>query len=434
MSTSKTFVDFFDSTIFTDAFKELKRNQKKTRFEHEYYQGYVTIDSFEKNLDENFCQIRQLLSDKSYRFSKLHPVLLPKEGKSSYRMICIPTVQDRIVQKILIRYLQQTDQLASSQSKDFSVSRIDLRKEDKGSSGARRLAIRLRKQYPYTLKTDISAFFDNIDRAKLMQKIRSEVSAVDIFYLLESAIRCDPKQINFLTPEKNAFIKSKLGKGVRQGMPISPILASFYLSDFDEEMKNKRIRVIRYADDLLFLSKSTQQSLRAFQVAKTALNREGLNLPSLEEGGKSQIYAPKETIRFLGLNMIFDNSNNSFSWHIPLDTIEEIKNELNDFTNIKKNLTQGIGFSTVLQKIDQSIMGYLGYFREEINKNQYENFELEMIDLKKKILLTLLKNMGFDTSNLSTDHLKFLLGFSKKESIEIQKKQFKKPNNGTPSV
>ena len=92
-------------------------------------------------------------------------------GKAGYRMICIPTVQDRVVQKILISYLQQTDQLLSSETVDFSQSKKDVKKELRGTTGARRLASSLRKKHPYALKTDISAFFDNINRVQLIKKL-----------------------------------------------------------------------------------------------------------------------------------------------------------------------------------------------------------------------------------------------------------------------
>ena len=248
------------------------------------------------------------------------------------------------------------------------------------------------------------------------------MSAEDICYLLESAIRCNTRPITFSDPVKNDLVRSKMNKGVRQGMPLSSLLASFYLSEFDQYMQKKRLRVVRYADDLLILTKSEKDSLRAFNIAKEKLLEAELTLPPLEDNGKSQIYKPKETIRFLGMDMVYDDSLKSFSWCIPPDTIEAIKKDLLTFTDIPKNLEQGIDLTTVLKKIDYTINGYLACFRDDISQSQIEDFESKMISHREKILTELLGKLGVDLPNLSPANKKFLLGLSKEEIAANQNK------------
>ena len=213
-----------------------------------------------------------------------------------------------------------------------------------------------------------------------------------------------------------------MNKGVRQGMPLSSLLASFYLSEFDQYMQKKRLRVVRYADDLLILTKSEKDSLRAFNIAKEKLLEAELTLPPLEDNGKSQIYKPKETIRFLGMDMVYDDSLKSFSWCIPPDTIEAIKKDLLTFTDMPKNLEQGIDLTTVLKKIDYTINGYLACFRDDISQSQIEDFESKMISHREKILTELLGKLGVDLPNLSPANKKFLLGLSKEEIAANQNK------------
>ena len=47
--------------------------------------------------------------------------------------------------------------------------------------------------------------------------------------------------------------------GSPQGGVISPLIANIYLDAFDEEMKQRGHRIVRYADDILILCSSLQR-------------------------------------------------------------------------------------------------------------------------------------------------------------------------------
>ncbi|WP_268877904.1 reverse transcriptase domain-containing protein, partial [Acinetobacter rongchengensis] len=132
-------------------------------------------------------------------------------------MICIPTIQDRLVQMILIKYLAEhhKDDLAMFKSSDFSVEGV-------GIIQARQKAKDLRSTKEFVLKTDISSFFDNLDRSQLIKDFRQTLP-LDIFYLFESIVKCDPLIPLDYSKDRKQLIQSKSGKGVRQGMPLSPL-------------------------------------------------------------------------------------------------------------------------------------------------------------------------------------------------------------------
>ena len=48
--------------------------------------------------------------------------------------------------------------------------------------------------------------------------------------------------------------------GSPQGGVISPLLMNIYMDKFDQEMKNKNIRIVRYADDILIFAKSKSEA------------------------------------------------------------------------------------------------------------------------------------------------------------------------------
>jgi len=51
----------------------------------------------------------------------------------------------------------------------------------------------------------------------------------------------------------NNFSKTEVGSP--QGGVISPLLSNIYLNEFDQKMKSKGIRIVRYADDILIFAK-----------------------------------------------------------------------------------------------------------------------------------------------------------------------------------
>ncbi len=49
---------------------------------------------------------------------------------------------------------------------------------------------------------------------------------------------------------------SKNGIGIAQGSPLSPFLANLYLTPIDHAIHSRRVRLIRYSDDFILMTKS----------------------------------------------------------------------------------------------------------------------------------------------------------------------------------
>ncbi|WP_265596610.1 reverse transcriptase domain-containing protein, partial [Acinetobacter baumannii] len=122
-----------------------------------------------------------------------------------------------------------------------------------GAIKARTKALILRNQNPYVLKTDISSFFDNLDRRLAIKTVKEKLDIPEINYLLERIIKVETRfqKDNLNNEKENALLKSKKGKGIRHGMPMSSFLASLYLHDFDNFIEKENIKCVRYADDLI---------------------------------------------------------------------------------------------------------------------------------------------------------------------------------------
>ena len=65
----------------------------------------VTALQFSAKLDTNLDNIVLCLRDGRYGFSKLRVVFIPKQNSDRERVICIPTVRDRLVQRAIAQHL-----------------------------------------------------------------------------------------------------------------------------------------------------------------------------------------------------------------------------------------------------------------------------------------------------------------------------------------
>lgn len=395
------FKDFIKENFYESFEDFLKKNRKN--YDKKYHTNYISIKEFESNINVQLELILKSIENQSYRFQNLYPIIIEnkKNPTKKPRLICIPTVKDRLVQMILINYISQhlKHELSILKSNDFSVSGVGIFK-------ARQKARDLRNTKPFVLKTDISSFFDNLVRATLLKEIQQNMPP-DILHLFESIILCDPSIPYEYTREHNSLIRTKIGKGVRQGMPLSPLLASFYLNDFDEWLTKKKYKHVRYADDLIFFLDSEQQCNEVFEQVFQELSKLGLTLPEIDEKSKTQIIAEKETVNFLGLDLRYENEK--YDWYIPPHVIENVRDSLSHLTNVNSNIKMKLNFSTTITRMEQIVSGYQHCYSDADSKN-LKDFD-NKLKIEKDIAISLLfQNLGLDIKRIHPQYMKFLLG------------------------
>lgn len=383
-------------------FKQFKI-KNRAAYESKYHPNYLSIKGFEQDIKFRKESIISSIKSQTFRFSKLYPVVVfnKKNPEKQPRLICIPTIQDRLVQMILIKYLAEyrKDDLAMFKSRDFAV-------EGLGIIEARKEALKLRNTEKFVLKTDISSFFDNLDRQRLKKDFK-ETLPEDLLYLFDSAIYCDCFIPNDYNEKSRAFILSKQGKGVRQGMPLSPLIASFYLSQFDEWLYTNKLKHVRYADDLIFFLDTEDESKKVFRQVEAKLNEIELSLPKLEDNTKTQIIRPFEEVSFLGLNIRYENE--IYNWYIPSEVIKNVEESLYNLTSVSKNIQKKLTLVKTITRMNQIVIGYEHCFKDAESKN-LNDFKRRLYEAQTASLNTLFKNIGLDISAVSKDHWNYLIG------------------------
>ncbi len=153
----------------------------------------------------------------------------------------------------------------------------------------------------YSLKLDISNYFNSININLLLPK-------------LEHILSADPKLFNLLKQiltlnkaVENGEVISE-NRGAMAGTPISAFLANVYLMELDKHFETLGVVYARYSDDIIVFSKSKEELENHEQFIFNFVNRLGLTINE----SKVVYCNPNQMWTFLGFsysNGVIDLSN-----------------------------------------------------------------------------------------------------------------------------
>lgn len=358
----------------------------------------VSINDFAANYKDNIGKLHRAFSEKKFSFSKLKPVLILKPS-GKYRLICVPTVADRLVQRILLSFLANRyhAQLANSISFGFVKGR--------SVKQAAELACNYRKSQPWVFKTDITSFFDTVDRGILGSAIQKRIKERSLHPLLLSVLDCEVADSSRADTRRVAQLGIRKGVGVRQGMPLSPLFSNLLLQSFDRVVEKNGFRAVRYADDLIFFCDSRVDCLRIANFCKAEFDKIGLKIPALDdEETKSIIYEPSQPAEFLGLEMT--PVGKAYELRLSKKQIQRLREEMLNYGSVKELLSRGITLATLGSRLSAKRNGYLAAY--DICKN-IEHVNNELQDIERKCLLRIYqKDLNIDIPALKAEARTFL--------------------------
>ncbi len=264
----------------------------------------MTADKFELNRAREIREIRARLGHERGEFKSSGLLALAKKKPDSekYRIICVPTMADRLIQFALLRTLKSK---LKAMGLDNPVSYGIAEGADRGVKGARDFACAERDKHPWVYKTDIQQFFDNIQRDQLVECLARVIRQPSLLKYLEVYL-CTEISDGF-DRNWNTIVRANgivRGRGVRQGMPLSPLFAGAYLRDFDRAMNRSRIPVARYVDDIVAFFDSERAARDFHNRISDQLGLIGLTIgePGAERS-KTAIIPPGEPAPFLGMDI-----------------------------------------------------------------------------------------------------------------------------------
>jgi group II intron reverse transcriptase/maturase len=249
---------------------------------------------FAANSDAHLDEVSKRLHDGTYGFSRLRPVFIEKPNSNKERVICIPTVRDRIVQRAIVNYLVSSKKLPIYNSSSFGFIK------GQGTAKAIAKAVELRSVYEWCVKADIDSFFDQVPRNFLKERVSATLQNHSLVPLICRAIDCEIKgRPDVVSRAATHGIRG--GVGIRQGMPLSPLLANLTLTKFDRAVEVHKTPMVRYADDLLLFFSTQSEAARGKAFVEEHLSQVNLKLSQT----KTFVYGPEHNIPFLGLRSRF---------------------------------------------------------------------------------------------------------------------------------
>ena len=210
------------------AFRKVKSNQGKPGIDGQ------SIEDFAEHCAEEIAQLASELRNKSYRPKPVKRVEIPKDGGGK-RFLGIPTVRDRVVQQALLNILQPIfDPGFHPSSYGYRPGRSPQQAVAKASAFIRSY------QLKWVADMDLSRCFDTLNHDHILGSIRRKIADGSILNLLRMFL-----QSGVMIGERWQASE----EGSPQGGVISPLIANIYLDDFDQFMKGRGHRIVRFADD-----------------------------------------------------------------------------------------------------------------------------------------------------------------------------------------
>jgi len=335
----------------------------------------------EEEFSENLYQ--QIITN-TYEPSP-NTAFLIKKKSGVERLVEQPGFRDLIVQQYLLKTVSEPfDRM-------FEEGSIGFRKGISRQKSIEIVQSAIAEGYQYVIESDIEDFFPSVDLGKLKQLLDFFIPDADICLK-----NCINKSI------RNGYLLNgayhERTKGIAQGSPLSPILANLYLDSFDEQIKQWDVKMVRYADDFVILTKTKEDAESILSKTEAFLSELGLRIKK----EKTAVKHIKDGFQFLGMQ--FEKSEVQSE---PEDDLKRLKKPL---YITEPYLFLSLNGDAVDIKKDRAIIETIPLRRiSEIMVMEKTSFSTSFLSecVEKNIPLTITLNSGYYITTIKPDSKKF---------------------------
>jgi len=196
--------------------------------------------------------------------------------------------------------------------------------------------------YRIVVDLDLEKFFDRVNHDRLMAKLAERVSDKRLLKLIRAFLTAGVMENGLVGP---------VDEGTPQGGPLSPLLSNIVLDELDQELEQRGLRFVRYADDSNIYVRSRRAGERVMATITRFLS-ERLRLTVNQQ--KSAVARPWER-KFLGFS--FTNQQQPRRRIAP-KAVERFKERIRELTS----RTRGVSIERMAGDLTQYLRGWLGYF------------------------------------------------------------------------
>lgn len=259
----------------------------------------VTLAVWARDWEARLVALAADVRANRYRPGELRERRVPKASGDGLRLLRIPTITDRVLQRAVLQTLHPIVEPG------FLPCSYGYRPR-RGVPHAVRAITHLRRQgYTWVLDADIDDFFNQVDHALLNEFLDEDLPDNSLLPLIDAWNKVDP-----LTPAAD--------RGIPMGSPLSPLLANVYLHRLDKAVTAAGFPLVRYADDFIVLAAWPDGRATAYERVAEAL--EGLRLRY--EPRKTRLASFAEGFDFLGVHF-----EETWYWYLYDDRRIEVRGD-----------------------------------------------------------------------------------------------------------
>lgn len=312
--------------LMCQAFRNVKRNRGTHGIDR------VSIRMFEANLAENLTCLMRDMKTGEYHPKPLRRAYIPKSG-GKLRPLGIPAVRDRVAQEVVRLLLSPVfEPLFHERSYGFRPGR-------NCHQAVEQLLMLWRLGYFCVVDADVKGFFDNIPHRVIMAAVAAEIADGNILRIVEAFLEAGVVEDGVLMPTPI---------GTPQGGVISPLLANIVLNHLDQRLDREGYQFVRYADDFVVVTKTSQAAEEALLFVDHVLTNDlGLQLSP----EKTKVTTFRNGFLFLG----FDISSSRVT--MSAKAVERFKDKVRGITTRKRNLD-----APLIGQLNAVIRGTANYF------------------------------------------------------------------------
>lgn len=294
-----------------------------------------SLSDFASNLSKQLDQLLLELKSKQYTPQAVKRVETLKDD-GGVRLLGIPTVRDRVVQQTL------KDLLDPIFDVQFHPSSFGYRPKRSAHDAINKATMFIRRYgLQHVVDMDLSKCFDRLDHEIILESIKRRVTDGSVLELIKEFLKSGV-MVEWHWQETE--------EGSPQGGVISPLIANIYLDAFDQEMRKRGHRIVRYADDILIFCRSKTGAENALTQATKILEHE---LKLRVNQSKTHLTHSAKGVAFLGVEI------GSQYTRIQAKKLLGFKKKLKQMT--RRN--GGKPLSIVIKALNPVLRGFSQYFR-----------------------------------------------------------------------
>jgi RNA-directed DNA polymerase len=344
----------YRADILQYAYACCKANQGAAGVDEERFED---VEAY--GLDRWLGELAQELRSKTYQPQAVRRVFIPKQGGTGLRPLSIPPIRDRVAQtaaKLVLEPIFEAD--LPPEQHGYRPGRDAL-------SAVKQVHSLLNTGHTQVIDADLSAYYDRIPHAELLQSVARRVVDRHMLHLIKMWMEVPAEESDGRGGKKRTTRSRDEKRGISQGSPLSPLLSNLYMRRFVlgwhrlGYAQRFGARIVNYADDLVVCCKGSAEE--ALQAMRQIMMR--LKLTVNEE--KTHVcHVPEQYFDFLGYQFgRFYSTQTGKAYLGTRPSKKSVKRLIKSINEQTAHSTCLLEAEELVQRLNRKLRGWANYFK-----------------------------------------------------------------------